>query len=252
MQLIVLASGRGSRLENYTNDKPKCLVEVRDKPIISYLKPAFKLYKEVIIITGYKSNVLQNYLKKLLNVNFINNLKFEYTNMVESLFLANQYINDDVVICYSDIIFDLSILKNINKYEQSTIAIYQNWLKLWQKRMNKHKIIDDAEDLRITKNKVTMIGEKIKQNAFPQFQFMGIIKLKKNDYKKLHKFYSSFMDRKIDLTSFLNIAISNGIIDLHHHKTNKFWFEVDSVSDLILAESVLDTNFLVEQNKQRF
>jgi hypothetical protein len=60
------------------------------------------------------------------------------------------------------------------------------------------------------------------------------------------------MDRKIDLTSFLNIAISNGIIDLHHHKTNKFWFEVDSVSDLILAESVLDTNFLVEQNKQRF
>ena len=41
MQLIVLASGRGSRLENYTNDKPKCLVQVRDKPIISYLKPAF-------------------------------------------------------------------------------------------------------------------------------------------------------------------------------------------------------------------
>ena len=79
MQLIVLASGRGSRLENYTNNKPKCLVEVRDKPIISYLKPAFKLYKEVIIITGYKSNVLQNYLKKLLNVNTLKREAYEHS-----------------------------------------------------------------------------------------------------------------------------------------------------------------------------
>ncbi len=118
--------------------------------------------------------------------------------------------------------------------------------------MNKHQIIDDAEDLKINEDKVTMIGEKIKEKAFPQFQFMGIIKLTKNDYKKLHKFYSSIMNRTIDLTSFLNIAISNRIIDLHHYKTNKFWFEVDSVSDLILAESVLNTNFLVGHNTPRF
>ena len=252
MQLIVLASGRGSRLENYTNNKPKCLVKVCDKPIISYLKPAFKLYKEVILITGYKSNVLKRYLKNLSNVNFINNIKFSYTNMVESLFLGNQYVNDDVVICYSDIIFDLNILKNINKCEHSTIPINQNWLKLWEKRMNKHQIINDAEDLKINEDKVTMIGEKIKEKAFPQFQFMGIIKLKKNDYKKLHKFYSSIMNSTIDLTSFLNVAISNRIIDLHYYKTNKFWFEVDSVSDLILAESVLDANFLVGHNMLRF
>ena len=33
-----------------------------------------------------------------------------------------------------------------------------------------------------------MIGEKIK-NELPQYQFMGISKLMKNDYKKLSKFY---------------------------------------------------------------
>ena len=53
--------------------------------------------------------------------------------MVESLFLAKDYINDDVIISYSDIIFDLNILKELRQNKYSTIPIYKNWLSLWQK-----------------------------------------------------------------------------------------------------------------------
>ena len=38
MQLIILASGRGSRLEELTNQIPKCLVNINNKPIIGYQK----------------------------------------------------------------------------------------------------------------------------------------------------------------------------------------------------------------------
>ena len=37
MQLIILASGKGSRLKEKTSKKPKCLVEVNGKPIIDYM-----------------------------------------------------------------------------------------------------------------------------------------------------------------------------------------------------------------------
>ena len=57
--------------------------------------------------------------------------------MVESLFLAKDYINDDVIISYSDIIFDLNILKELRQNKYSTIPIYKNWFSLLQKRMKK-------------------------------------------------------------------------------------------------------------------
>ena len=58
------------------------------------------------------------------------------------------------------------------------------------------------------KKKVVSIGGKILK-VFPQYQFMGILKLNKNDFKKLYKFYLSINDKSIDLTSFLNESISN-------------------------------------------
>ena len=46
--------------------------------IVSYIMPIFKFYKEVIFISGYKSEILQNYLKNIPNLIFIENLNFSY------------------------------------------------------------------------------------------------------------------------------------------------------------------------------
>ena len=35
MRAVILAAGRGSRLGPHTEDRPKCLVELADKPLIS-------------------------------------------------------------------------------------------------------------------------------------------------------------------------------------------------------------------------
>ena len=36
MHIIVQAGGKGTRLEKYTRNKPKCLVSVNNRPIIFY------------------------------------------------------------------------------------------------------------------------------------------------------------------------------------------------------------------------
>ena len=50
----------------------------------------------------------------------------------------------------------------------------------------------------------------------------------------------------------LNMAINKKIIDLYHLKTDKFWMEIDSEKDLSVAENAMKTNFLIQQNMQRF
>ena len=44
-------------------------------------------------------------------------------------------------------------------------------------------ILYDAENLIVKKNKIFEIGTKLNRSKLPEYQFMGIIKLKKNTFK---------------------------------------------------------------------
>ena len=54
--------------------------------------------------------------------------------------------------------------------------------------MNMQKIKIDAEDVIIKNGHLISIGEKILKQL-PKYQYMGIIKLKLNDYHKLRKYF---------------------------------------------------------------
>lgn len=62
MQIIVQAGGKGTRLEKYTRNKPKCLVSVNNKPMLFYIFEKFP-QAEFHIICDYKRDVLAKYLQ---------------------------------------------------------------------------------------------------------------------------------------------------------------------------------------------
>lgn len=98
---IILAAGRGSRMKELTDDKPKCMQLIKGKTVIQRTIEVFK-YKninKIIVITGYKSNVLRKHLNSLFdNIIFIKNKKWKTTNSIYSMFLASDYLNDSIVI----------------------------------------------------------------------------------------------------------------------------------------------------------
>ncbi len=235
MQLIILASGRGSRLKKLTSKIPKCLVKIRSKTIIDYISENFKKFNQTIILTGYQSNLINNKFPKLKK---IKNKKYMTTNMVYSLFCSKKYINQDVIISYSDIIYDHKIIDKMISLNKTHIPLNNKWLNLWKKRMNEKKINNDAENLITKKNEVVSIGEKI-INIRPSLQFMGLIKLKYKDFMKLYKYFKSLNNSKIDMTSFLNSALKNKIINLNYFKTSRYWFEIDNIKDKKITEKYL-------------
>ncbi|MAG59926.1 hypothetical protein CMO96_04015 [Candidatus Woesebacteria bacterium] len=61
---IILAGGEGQRLRPYTDDKPKPMVEVAGKPIISYQLSQFTDagVKEVVFACSYRREVLEKHM----------------------------------------------------------------------------------------------------------------------------------------------------------------------------------------------
>jgi choline kinase len=237
MQLIYLAAGRGSRLGKLTKKLPKCLCKINNKTILDYIIPIFKDFTKVIIVTGYQSLKVKNKLKKIKNIELIENYSHKTTNMVYSMFLSSPYINnDDLIICYGDIIFDLKIIKKMNTIKKNIIPLNINWLELWKKRMPLHLIKKDAENVILKKNKIISIGEKIK-DKIPKFQYMGLLKINNSDFKRLNKFFKR-TNARISMTNFINLAISKKVIKFYALKSNLKWSEIDTINDKLVTEKI--------------
>ena len=72
MQVIILAGGLGSRLSEHTNLIPKPMVKICKVPIIVRIIKYYNKFgfKDFIIASGYKHNVIENYFNKnLKNLN---------------------------------------------------------------------------------------------------------------------------------------------------------------------------------------
>ena len=84
MKVIILAAGMGSRLGPLTNDKPKCMIKLLGQTLIERQIKIFHSYgiNDITIVTGYKSKVVD-----IPDVNYVNNVNYETTNMNESLFV---------------------------------------------------------------------------------------------------------------------------------------------------------------------
>ena len=234
MILVIVAAGRGKRLKK---NIPKCLTKIKNISIIERLEPFIKMFKKTIIVTGYKDELIRKKLKKNKKVFFVKNKNFKKSNMVYSMFCAKKFIprNCDIVLCYSDIIFDSKIYYNFKKHNFSFIPIKTDWLKIWKKRMAKRKIKLDAENLIIEGKSIVTIGTKI-TSSYPKYQFMGLMKIKHKDYIFMENVFKKIKNMKIDFTNFINILINKYSFYLRYKKTSLKWFEVDTLKDLKFVE----------------
>lgn len=233
MILVILASGRGSRLKSLTKKNPKCLTKIiKNYTLLDHISLNFKLFDKIIVVTGYKSNLIKKKLKSP-NIKFVFNKNYLTTNMVESLMLTYKKIKDnDIVVVYSDIFFDTNIIVSLLKYKSNILPLNSNWLKSWKKRYNSiKKIKSDAENLTVRKNKLIHIGGKIR-NKLPKLQYMGIFKIKNKAFKKLYHFYLNINNKRINMTNFIDLTIRKKLITFNYFSTKNYWYEVDNLKDL--------------------
>ncbi|AZL16262.1 phosphocholine cytidylyltransferase family protein [Rickettsiales endosymbiont of Stachyamoeba lipophora] len=242
IRFVMLAAGRGSRLENITDNHPKCMTEIGDKSLIkSQLEVIKNFSNQVAVVTGYLAHVLEDHLSGD-NINFFHSNNWQQSNMVSSLLCAQSWFKDStVIVCYTDILYSKdAIEKLIATKGDIVIPYYTKWKELWSNRFTNP--LDDLESFKITADQnLIEIGKKASSLQDIEGQFMGIMKFTAQGWNQCIDLLNKLDNKeiaKLDSTKLLNRLI----IEEQPIKTiaiNDFWLEIDSKNDYALYKDIV-------------
>lgn len=254
MKAVILAAGQGTRLNKYTKGLPKGMLSFMGKTVIGR---QIELYRscgidDIIIVRGYERDKI-----KYEGIKYYDNVRYADTNMVESLMTAEEEFDTDIIISYSDIIFEKSLLKKmIQAAGDYAVAVDDNWKYYWQKRYG--RVDFDTESLVIDeKDCITELGQEDPPAWKVSARYIGLLKFTKTglDFIRMtmEKAYREYKDRpwqqsghtvrKAYMTDLLNAVIKAGKEVKAVHFQNG-WIEFDTNEDYEKALKWVDEDTL--------
>jgi L-glutamine-phosphate cytidylyltransferase len=233
MKAIILAAGRGSRMKQLTAERPKCLVNIRGKPLIEWQLEAIRAagIREIAIVTGYRNELLSPY--KLVE---FHNARWSETNMVTSLACAEEWLKHQTcVISYSDIFYEASAVISLINCSASLAVTYDpNWLNLWKRRFS-NPLLDAETFLISSTNEILEIGNKPRNVEEVQGQYMGLLRMTPKSWKHIASIRAKFSKNIRDnmhMTGILQKVIEHAKLPVLGVPYHSEWGEIDSKSDL--------------------
>ena len=238
MKSIIIAAGSGRRIPEFSKLIPKSLIRINNKPLLKRqidLMIKCKINK-IGIVRGFKSNKINfKKIKYFYNKNFKNN------EQLDSLFCAKEWFNDDILITFSDIIYENSIIKKIIKSKHNfTVAIQKNWKKKYKDRFD-HPI-EQADKVFIKNNKIKDIGKNLLENK-TNGEFIGIFKISKKmcsiliyEYNLLKKTRKT---EKLQVHNFFQYLIKKNI-NIKPTYVNGKYMEIDTFNDFKIAKEMFN------------
>jgi mannose-1-phosphate guanylyltransferase len=210
LKAIILAGGRGKRLKPITDYVPKPLVPIKNVPIIEWQIKYLEKYgiKEVIICTGYKTEMIENHLN-MKNIGIKVKFSIEKTPLGTggAIKKAGKMINEkSFFVINGDIITNIDLNKLAEK--KNVIASIELRTKYGILETNEDKILNFRE----------------KKEISDTWMNAGIYHLQKEVLKELPD------KGDIEKTLFPEYA-KKGKLNTMKFKNSK-WYSVDSFKDM--------------------
>ncbi len=222
MKAIILAGGHGKRLRPITDYVPKSLVPIKNVPIIEWQIKYLKKYgiDEVIVCTGYKTKMIENYLSmKNIGVKIKFSIEKIPLGTGGAIKKAGKMINDkSFFVINGDVITNIDLTK-LSKKTNSIASI----------------------ELRTKFGTLETIGNKIsrfkeKKEIPDLWMNAGIYYLQKETLKDLPN------KGDIEKTLFPNYAKKGKLNTIKFKKIK--WYSIDSIKDI--EESSLEVEKIIK------
>lgn len=129
MIALILNSGRGTRMGALTADQPKCMTLLSSGETILQRQLRQLLESgitDIVITTGPFTEILESHAREVApgaNLIFVNNPQFAQTNYIYSIWLAQEYLKDDLVLLHGDLVFEHSVIKDLLALAHSGMVI---------------------------------------------------------------------------------------------------------------------------------
>jgi choline kinase len=236
-KVILLVAGEGKRLLPYTLDRPKCMVEINGISLIDRQLAVLTAegLDDVVMIGGYKADMLKREGVKLKI-----NPRYYETNMVWTLFSAEEELKGDVIVSYGDIVYSREILQALLKSNADiAVTIDKEWEGYWRAR--NENPLDDAETLKLREDgTISEIGQKPKSLDEIEGQYIGLMKFSAKGVKHIKDVFHTVIKKgelqrktmeNAYMTDLLQTMINLGI-EVFAVPVSDNWIEVDTVYDL--------------------
>jgi len=248
MRAVILAAGRGSRMGQFGDDRPKCLIELAGKPLIERQIAALLRggLEEIGVVRGYRAEMI-NYP----NVSYFANPRWAETNMVMSLSCAAQWLRSGpAIVSYADIFYRSELVRGLAMAPGELVISYdRDWRRLWTRRFAEP--LTDAETFRIDAEGLLLeIGGKTTRIEDIQGQYMGLLKFTPAAWKAAEELLSTLdpatRDR-LDMTGLLGRLLAGKHFPIATFGTDGQWGEIDNPEDVVLyLNMVNDGDLLLE------
>jgi choline kinase len=124
---IILAAGKGSRLNGTIGDKPKCLLRVGGKTLVERQIDALRDagIDDIVIVVGCQADHVRRTCGK--RITYIENTRFAQTNSLYSLWMARPLLYDGFVVMNCDVLFHPQMLSDLvtSRHEDALLIAYQ-------------------------------------------------------------------------------------------------------------------------------
>lgn len=190
MIAVILAAGRGVRLRPLTYKVPKGLIEVDGKILLERSLGNLSKYgiKKAIIVTGYLGNMIKDKLGTDYNgveINYVENKEYANTGSMYSFSKAKDFINDDVILLESDLLYNSEAIRIIMESKLNDFILVApcsgSGDEVFICTDNNKRVVYLGKKIQ---NKEEVIGELVGISKFSKEFLKKLFERAEEDYKK--------------------------------------------------------------------
>jgi phosphoenolpyruvate phosphomutase len=246
---IIVAAGMGRRLAPYTDDRPKCLVEVNGRSILERQVEAYRMagVDDICVVRGYLADRIA-----LPGLRYYENPSYRENNILASLFHAEEAMAPGFFFSYSDIVFRPEVVRALVAAPGDyALVVDRLWADAYEGR-DLHPI-SEAELAHVEAGQVRAVGKRVVPRERAHGEFIGLARFSaraasrmRDEYHRLDRALgpeAPFRDaprfRSAYLTHLLNHLIEAGE-EMRSVDIDGGWREIDTTQDLERARALVD------------
>jgi len=237
-KVVIAAAGQGTRMLELSKEKSKHLIEVNNKPFLSYLLDNLLKagYEDITLVVGYESKLMENFLKDYgYKAKVIN--QFEILGPKEKIYgtacplMCVKDVNEQFIYLVGDNFYSVDDLKAMNIEDDfNYVAGLKN-----DHPENFGVLISDGEFLKeIIEKPKEFVGDLINTSLY---------KFTPEIFEKIFKIEKS-QRGEYEVTDAISLLAKDKKVKIR--KINDFWMDFGRPEDIEKMSKFLNENFKTE------
>jgi len=238
---LILAASRGSELGELTEERPKTMVKVRGRPLLSHIVSAYNAagVKRIRVVRGYRAAAID-----LPSLAYTDNP--EHADSGELLSLARGLADDaddglDLCVSYGDVIFNRYIVDALNETDDAFAIVVDTD---WRESRNRGRAADYVSCTQ-PHSRRNFYQQVFLESAAPELpedrvhgEWMGFLKVAAGALPRFRALVARLAadpaNRQARMTAVLGEILRGGD-RVRVIYTTGHWLDVDSLDDVVVA-----------------